>query len=627
MAGVIMFVDRRLAKNLSWRIFLIMLTSSHIWSLPASAQIAIAGDQIEKTKVSFTKQMSEANALMVDGKYADAVDLYQQVLNSEPDNVEALAGLGMAYARLMKNDAADEQFAKALQLDPNNAVSHCGKAVVFLNRLETAADATERKKLLRDAGRECNKALDADARVVEAHYLLGKVYREEGRFDLAEQAFTGATRLDPDYSNAFAALGAVQSQREEYAQAAESLKKAISLNANNSLAYFARGEMYAKQGQPDRAVKEYNMSIYKNPNHDFVHIALGKADESLGDHVAAIREFEEALKVKPNNPDAYLCLVDSYESRGDLDNAIAKLHAALKDLPNNTELRTKLAELNLRLGHYDQAINDFNAALIISDRYVPALQGLARAFFVKSLKETVGNYYHAASFDRCRGLIDNAARTNADNVLVKLAAVEMTVLAGQAANLNNFGLATTVQQQLAFAEVLFAQLRFNNARDYMTQAIAAANNAKDIFAVADLAWTIRDLASAEAAYKKAATFSYADYRAHLGLESVQKAREAAHDDLVQADDLVHNHGWAQAIKKYHDAIYGDAKNPDARLGLAQVLEKMHYPAPQEAARSYREAAWQYKAYLSLNPSIPSDAREKIIKKIDRLYVKANKLDR
>jgi Tfp pilus assembly protein PilF len=158
-------------------------------------------DQKAQTKptVNINRQLQAAGDCMVDGRYADAADVYKQALSLSPESVEALAGLGMALGRQNKLDEADEQFDHVLTIDAKNPVAHCGKAMVLLNRFTNSKDTSgkTRAQLLKDAGRECNKALDADPRVVEAHYLLGKVYREENRLDRAEQAFSGAVRQYP----------------------------------------------------------------------------------------------------------------------------------------------------------------------------------------------------------------------------------------------------------------------------------------------------------------------------------------------------------------------------------------------------------------------------------------------
>src|SRR5262249_53967187 len=156
----------------------------------------------------------------------------------------------------------------------------------------------------------------------------------------------------------------------------------------------------------------------------------------------------------------------------------------------------------------------------------------------------------------------------------------------------------------------------------MNTVITNARDARQTFAIADLALMIRDLDSAEAAYRKAATFPGGDQRAKRGQSQVAKAREVARKDLTFADDLSRKKMLPSAIDKYHEAIFANPKVSKARLGLAKALEDVSRPtAPQ-----LREAAIQYRAYVSLEPRMPVTERDKITKRARQLDEKAYKVE-
>jgi tetratricopeptide (TPR) repeat protein len=573
-------------------------------------------------------QLMTAGQLMVDGKYADAADVYQQALTLVPSNVDALAGLGMALGRQQKLDDADTQFDKVLELDANNAVAHCGKAMIFLSRLANVpeSDKKARAAFLKQAGRECNKALDADSRVVEAHYLLGKVYREEGRLDRAEQAFSGAVKLDPHYANAWAALGMAQVQAGKLSQAAENLKKATDISPHNSTAYFGLGQMYMKQGQVDRAVREFNMSVYNNPNNEPVHIALGKAYEMQGDNVAAVKEFQEAVKIKPDDPDAYLCLSGNYLARGDADTALAKLRQGLQGLPNDPGLHMAIADAGLKAGKISQAIVDYEVVLTSQPGNADAALGLLRAFYVRSLKESMGGFARSSEYDRAKSLINNAGKEAPADLSFRYAAAGMSALSGQLPSLEQIGPPKTDTDRIALAEALLAEHKFRDADDELRRAINDASNVKEALHLADLAISMSALDSAESAYRKALTYVNGDTRARQGLDAVNKMRQTAHDDYSQGDELLRHKMFIQSAEKFRSAVCGDPRNAEARHGLAESLERLTFSQPADTARNYREAISQYKVYLQLTPSIPAKVQEKFTRKISRLDDQARKLE-
>ena len=99
--------------------------------------------------------------------------------------IEQAAGL-IRHARDTQNPADFRQVgaaaATALAADPQNAVAHCGKALVALYKLQSSNVTMQQNRagLIREAGEECNKALDIDSNVAEVHYTLGLVHKEEG---------------------------------------------------------------------------------------------------------------------------------------------------------------------------------------------------------------------------------------------------------------------------------------------------------------------------------------------------------------------------------------------------------------------------------------------------------------
>jgi tetratricopeptide (TPR) repeat protein len=580
-----------------------------------------------KPAININRQLQAAGDCMVDGRYADAADVYKQALLLAPDSVEALAGLGMALGRQSKLDEADEQFDHVLTIDPKNPVAHCGKAMVLLNRFTNSKDNSgkSRSQLLKEAGRECNKALDADPRVVEAHYLLGKVYREENRLDRAEQAFSGAVKLDPHYGSAWVALGSVQTQRERFGPALESFNQAITVSPNNAQAYFGRGQLYAKQGQLDRAVKEFNMSVYKNSNNAAVHLALGKVFDQQGDSVAAVKEYNEAIKLKPDDPAAYIELASNLENRGELDTAIIKLRNGLKIMPNEPSLRILVGNANLRAARIDEAIADYQAVLSSSPKSVEAAQGLVRAIYVKTQTQSSGNE-RGGDYQRMKPLIAQVVEGNPDSLTIKYTAAELAAIGGEMPNLDTIGVPKTDSERLALAEADLAENKFAEADDLFKRAIYTAMKAKDAFAIADLAYSLRAMDAAETAFRKGLTFVNADVRAKKGLEACNTARQLAAADFVQAEDLLRRHLYDQAAAKYRSAVFGDPRNAEAHLGLAQCLEKISPGQSTNSAKVYRDAITQYRLYLKLAAGVPARIADKYNRKIARLDELARKYE-
>jgi len=575
-------------------------------------------------KIKISKEIVMADQLMAKGKYAEAGELYRQVLNNDPKSLAGYLGLGMSLAKQFKLEGANHALDKALQLDPGNPVALSGKAMVDLNKLQSSSVTIQKNKdsILKEAEAECKLGLTKDPGMPEAHNTLAMIYREQSRIPEARAELEEAIKLDPAYSEAHGNLGILELSQGETPQAIESFKKAIASASGNSTAHYGLGEAYLKTGQLDDAINELNTSLGMFPNSAPAHLALGEAYAGQGNTVAAVKEFQESIRIKPENVEAYMHIADIREQRGDLEHSIAELHSALEIVPNSTDLHARVADESLALEKLDDAMKEYKQVLDSDPRNSQAAKGLTRACYLKANKEASGAFFASNDFESAQHYIDQAVSMNPNDMELRLAQAKLRILSGANIDLSQVGTPNNDGERIAYAEALLAQNKFADAAAQMNTVIANAPDARQTFAVADLALMIKDLSSAEAAYKKAAGFPDSAERAKRGLDAVAKAKEMAKQDLTLANDLARKRQLASAIDKYHSSIYAYPTQPDPRIGLAQTLERLSPPTSKDV----REAITQYKAYMSLAPNLPPKETERLTKKIERLETKASKLE-
>jgi tetratricopeptide (TPR) repeat protein len=587
--------------------------------------VAVAQQHSKKTfKIKIDREVVMADDLMLKGKYADAADLYKEVVNKNPKNVPATVGYGMALSKQFKLDAANEQFDKALAIDPKNAMAYSGKAMTLFNSLQSSSNTVIKNKenLLKSAESTCQQGLAIDPGMPEAHYTLGMIYKEQGRLPEATNEFQEATKIDPQYSEAFAGLGIAKLMQNDLTGAQTAFKQAITLNSGNSTAHYGLGKCYVKQGMNDQAIKELNTSLYQNKNSAPARLAIGEAYAQQGNSVAAISNFQESIRIKPENPDAYMHIADIREQRGDLEHSIAELRSGLEMSPNDPGLHSRIADESLHLEKLDDAIKEYTTVLNSNPQDANAAKGLTRAYYMKANKEATGAFFVSNEYESAKGMLDKAVRMNPNDMELRLAQAKLRSLSGEKIDLNTIGAPTNDGERMAYAEALLAQNNYKDADAQMNMVIANANAPKQVFAVADLALMIKDLPSAEAAYKKAAFFPGNEERVKRGMDQVARAKDDARQNLTLANDLSRRKQLQSAIDKYHAAIYGNPKVGDSHRGLAETLERL---SPQES-KDLKESVVQYKAYIALTSDIPVKELEKLNKHITMLENKAFKLE-
>lgn len=594
-------------------------------SIDCQAQQTVAAAQPKKLiKIKIEREVVAADEMMLKGKFTDAAELYRTVQSKNPTSVPAAVGYGMALAKQFKLDAADEQLNKALALDPHNAMAHAGKAMVLFNRLTSSSQTVikNRDAILKQAEAEVKQGLAIDPGMPEAHYTLGMIYKDQGRTDESIGEFREATRLDNKYSEAFSGLGIALLNKDDLTGAIQAFKEAIANNSGNSTAHYGLGESYRRQGLYDEALKELNTSLYQYRNSAPVHLSMGKTLAAQGNTVGAVKEYQESIRIKPENPEAYLGIADIRETRGDLEHSIAELRSGLEMMPNNLDLRLRVADQSLKLEKLDDAIKEYKQVMDADPQNAMAAKNITRAYYLKANKEATGAFFVSNEYENAKRMLAQAVRLNPNDMELRLAEAKLRSLSGEVVDLKSIGTPTNMGERIAYAEACLAQNKFKEADEQMNIVIANAADAKQTFAVADLALMIKDLPNAQAAYKKAAAFPGGEERAKRGMDLVAKAQDQARQDLTLADDLARRKQINSAIDKYKLAIYENPKVADTHMGYALALERVDPITPEDL----RQAATQFKAYIALEPDIPPKELEKLNKRITRLEERAYKLE-
>jgi tetratricopeptide (TPR) repeat protein len=175
--------------------------------------------------------LDQGNKCLSEAAYTQAAVHYQELLELQPRNPEALCNLGVALSSLGRNEEAERCYLESLEINPTSAETLCNLAAVLQNNPREAEKylrralkinpkyADARSKLgmvlifagrLREAKAACNKALKVDSRQAEALLGLGLIARTEGRFEEAESFIKRALKVAPKLPGAWAAMNSLR---------------------------------------------------------------------------------------------------------------------------------------------------------------------------------------------------------------------------------------------------------------------------------------------------------------------------------------------------------------------------------------------------------------------------------
>ena len=129
--------------------------------------------------------------------------------------------------------------------------------------------------------------------------LLGACYKSLGQIENALQMFETATKINPDYAEAYFNQGVIHKGNNRLEDAVECYKKSIDLVSNYPDAHNNLGNTYKVLGRPEAAIESYKNAITFNPNLAHFHNNLGIVYKDTGRIEDAINSFQNAISINP----------------------------------------------------------------------------------------------------------------------------------------------------------------------------------------------------------------------------------------------------------------------------------------------------------------------------------------
>jgi TolB-like protein/Flp pilus assembly protein TadD len=191
---------------------------------------------------------------------------------------------------------------------------------------------------------------------VQAHDLSTRPDKFRGDIENAEQLFERATKLDPNFAEAFAGLAWIDNwmyhtfdptaARKEKARAAA--EEALRLQPNLPEAHLALGFYYYYcERDYQNALREFAIAKLSLPNSAEVYMAIGSIERRQGKWVQSTGNFEKAVSLSPRDSFILVNLADNYRANKNFETADKILGRAIEAAPNSLSARAAKAMLPL----------------------------------------------------------------------------------------------------------------------------------------------------------------------------------------------------------------------------------------------------------------------------------------
>jgi arylsulfatase A-like enzyme/Tfp pilus assembly protein PilF len=266
-----------------------------------------------KDKIHLYNLMRRAReASLGEGGAPAAIDALRQVLDEDPEVIDAWVRLGNEHLKERQLPAAIESYRKALELKP-----------------------------------------DYDLAVIN----LANAYRSAGKPDDAMLGYRQFLRLDPRNAQVRYQLAQMLLERNELEEAEEHLREAVQFAPKMAAAQNARGVIALKRSDPETAVRLINEALAMKPDVRLAHFNLALVAEARGDAQEAARLYREELELYPESYKVEFNLGLVLGAMGDRKGEAAALRRAIEINPDFVEGHFFLAKTLLDAGErLDEAI-------------------------------------------------------------------------------------------------------------------------------------------------------------------------------------------------------------------------------------------------------------------------------
>jgi predicted O-linked N-acetylglucosamine transferase (SPINDLY family) len=315
------------------------------------------------------------------GHFAEAEQIYQQVLAVEPNQIDATHLLGVVALQTGNFEIAAGHIRRALDLKPDWAEAHgnLGAALHYQGKPHEALDWYLR-------------AIELKPDFADAYANAGKALTDLGKLDDAAVWFQRALQVKPDHAAAYNNWAVLLQKQGKLDEAANCCRWAVQLQPNYADAHFNLGNALRDQGKLDDAIACYRRAVELQPRFAEAHNNLGNAlyDQRRSDEATVC--YRRAVELNPAIPEAHNNLGNALKDEGDLDKAVACYRRALQLSPDFADAHNNLGNALKDQGELDAAVDCFRRAMQLNPASARAHSNLICTLYYcpHSSAETIG---------------------------------------------------------------------------------------------------------------------------------------------------------------------------------------------------------------------------------------------
>lgn len=304
--------------------------------------------------------------LVAQGRYNEAINQYQQLLQLDSATARAALALGRLFTLMERNPDAITALEAGARIEPTNAsvFANLGHLYFDAKRYGDARAAYGRALALEPRDELCQVMLSVTDRV-EAGTIPHEVIillREANDLEETDpqgalQRYATAVQMAPDLSMAHLGYGRTLVRLGQVRQGAEELAQAVTLEPNLYSNRMAYAQLMIELNRPADAEIHLKKAASLQPTDAEPWLTLGYLYTSVRQPRGAEAAYRMALPLLAGQEaiGAAVNLAGAVAAQGRVAEAAEAMEAVLAAAPDNVDVRVTLAALYVDLERYDAA--------------------------------------------------------------------------------------------------------------------------------------------------------------------------------------------------------------------------------------------------------------------------------
>ena len=281
-----------------------------------------------------------ANTVTDDAGRAQLKKDFEQVDNEFLSNQKVEEGTRLAYQG--QYDEAIKLYTEAIELNPNNIAAYYARAGTY--HALSIRNENDAKKFRTLAINDLNKAIEIKPDYSDAYGYRGMIYYFAKDYTKAINDFNRAIEIDPTNAQNYIYRSLYYTQvLKDNNRALADLNKAIELEPNNAHCYINRATFYELDLKNyGRAIDDFNKAIELEPNNPYAYAARARfyssplIDSALRDYSRAAEDYSRAIELQEQPA----MVAMNYYNRGECYRALKIYDKAIDDYTQAIELGT-----------------------------------------------------------------------------------------------------------------------------------------------------------------------------------------------------------------------------------------------------------------------------------------------